>query len=308
MHDRENAGFMEEEFFVERGRPTISRETCNGCGRCVEICPDRVLSLKDGVSTAGDGLFLGCFACSHCAMVCPTGSILVTGRRAEQGNLTEIPSASLVADDSQFEALLLSRRSVRKFKEQEVEKSKIDRILEMAALAPMGIPPSQVGILVFNGFDKVRQFTEDAHIAFKRMRFIFRPWILPLMKPFVNKFNYLSMRDFVGPLLDHLVEEHQKGTDVFTYNAPAVLLFHFGPLADPSDAAIVATYAMLAAESLGLGNCMLGTPVALGHDKAFKEKYGIPPKNKVGLALIAGYPAVGFERTLRRALASISYC
>ena len=67
------------------------------------------------------------------------------------------------------------------------------------------------------------------------------------------------------------------------------------------------TYAMLAAESLGLGSCMLGTTVALSHDKAFKKKYGIAPQNKIGLALVIGHPAVTFHRGVKRRLASVTF-
>ena len=76
-------------------------------------------------------------------------------------------------------------------------------------------------------------------------------------------------------------------------------------MGDPADCAIVATYAMLAAESLGLGSCMLGTAAALTQDKPLKAKYGIPPENKVGVALILGYPAVEFRHAVRRRLASV---
>jgi nitroreductase len=74
-----------------------------------------------------------------------------------------------------------------------------------------------------------------------------------------------------------------------------------------ADCHIAATYAMLAAESLGLGSCMLGTTEALGRVKSFKSKYGIPPKNKIGLGLALGYSAETFQRGVRRRLASVAF-
>jgi nitroreductase len=115
------------------------------------------------------------------------------------------------------------------------------------------------------------------------------------------------MRDFVKPLLKMLVEQRRQGVDSFTYNAPAALLFHHGPAADGADCTIAATYAMLAAESLGLGSCMLGTSVGLTHAKAFKAKYGIPPKDKVELTLVLGYTAEKFCKGVRRRLASVRF-
>jgi hypothetical protein len=52
---------------------------------------------------------------------------------------------------------------------------------------------------------------------------------------------------------------------------------------------------------------MLGTTVGLTHAKAFKAKYGIPPKNKVGLTLVLGHPAHKFRKGVRRRLASVKY-
>ena len=62
-----------------------------------------------------------------------------------------------------------------------------------------------------------------------------------------------------------LAEKRDKGEDWFTYHAPAAFLFHYGPMSGQADCHIAATYAMLAAESLGLGSCMLGTTEALNH-------------------------------------------
>jgi hypothetical protein len=52
---------------------------------------------------------------------------------------------------------------------------------------------------------------------------------------------------------------------------------------------------------------MLGTTVGLNHAKPFKVKYGIPPKNKIGLALVLGHPAEKFRNGVRRRLASVKF-
>ena len=64
---------------------------------------------------------------------------------------------------------------------------------------------------------------------------------------------------------------------------------------------------MLAAEALGLGSCLLGSTVGLNYDKKLKAQYGIPAENKVGLAITLGYPAVKFERGVKRRLASVRF-
>jgi nitroreductase len=114
-------------------------------------------------------------------------------------------------------------------------------------------------------------------------------------------------RDFVKPLMQTLAAKQREGQDWFTYNAPAALLFHSSPMDDGNDRTIVTTYAMLAAESIGLGSCLLGTTAALNQSKDFKIKHGIPVENKLGLGLVLGYPAVKFQRGVRRRLASVQF-
>lgn len=65
-------------------------------------------------------------------------------------------------------ALMLARRSIREFDDRDVEQEKIDRILTAASTAPMGIPPSDVEVLVVDGKDKVREFADDMLELMKR--------------------------------------------------------------------------------------------------------------------------------------------
>lgn len=291
----------------EKGHPTVNASTCIGCGKCVAVCPDEVFLLKNGKATPGSGVFLGCIACGHCVAACPTSSIAVHGRGMKADDAVELPPANQRATAEQLDALLLGRRSVRSFRKQEIERPVIDRILAMTATAPMGIPPSDVGVIVFHGFDKVQQFAADATVAFERAARFFNPIMLGLMRPFLGREGYMTMRDFVKPLLKMLAAKHKSGEDWFTYNAPAALLFHYGPMSGESDCHIAATYAMLAAETLGLGSCMLGTTVALNQAKDFKAKYDVPAKNKFGLALVLGYATHEYHRGVKRRLASTKF-
>ncbi len=291
----------------EKGVPVVNETTCTGCGACVAICPDRVLRLENGKARAGGGLFMGCIACGHCAAVCPTQSIAVAGRGMRADDAIELPPASQRATADQLDALLLRRRSIRRFKQQPIERAAVERILAMISTAPMGIPPSDVGVVVFHGHDRVQAFAEDACAAFQGMGWFFNPVMLGLMRPFLGKQGYKVLREFVKPLLAMLVDGRKRGEDWFTYNAPAALLFHYGPMGGPADCHIAATYAMLAAESLGLGSCMLGTTEGLNTAKPFKQKYGVPLENKFGLGLVFGYPAGEFRRGVRRRLASATW-
>lgn len=58
-------------------------------------------------------------------------------------------------------------------------------------------------------------------------------------------------------------ESYDEGENWLTYFASLAMYFHVSPYTDNADPYIPATYAMLAAQSLGLGSCMLGIPNVL---------------------------------------------
>jgi ferredoxin len=293
--------------FKDRGRPTVDEAACTGCGQCVKNCPDEVLSLAGGKARAAEGIFMGCLACGQCVAVCPTEAIVVEGRGMQCDDGLPLPKVEANVTAEQMALFLYGRRSVRRYEEREVEREKMDWILEMTATAPMGIPPSDVGVVVFHGRAKVEQFAAEMCGSFKQMAKQLNPFMLGLMRLWMKKAEHEAMRDFVVPLLKMLSQKHEEGQDMFTYGAPAAMLFHHGPMADVADCHIAATYAMLATETLGLGSCLLGSAVGLNYDKKLKALYGIPSENKVGLAMSLGYPAVKFRRGVKRRLASVRF-
>ena len=98
--------------------------------------------------------------------------------------------------------------------------------------------------------------------------------------------------------------------NVVNYDAPLAMYFYGSPYTDPADPIIAATYTMIAAESLGLGTCMLGAvhPLIQNGEKArkFREKYNIKFTSREGLIVIFGYPTVHFKKGILRSFAGIS--
>lgn len=178
----------------EKGVPTINFATCTGCGCCVEICGDRVFVLEDGKPRPGDGAFMGCIACGQCVAVCPTASITVSGRGMTPDDCVELAPAFHRATADQLEALLRARRSIRRFTKEPIDRATLDRIIEMTSTSPMGIPPSEVGIIVLHGADRVQAFAEDACQVFGRLARFFHPVVLALMRPRLGREGYETMR------------------------------------------------------------------------------------------------------------------
>ncbi len=287
--------------YREAGKVEIDGQSCAKCGKCVDICPIDVLAMTDGRVAVRDDSAFGCVSCGHCMMVCPKGCITVTGRGLSPEDLLPLPPQEERASADALAALMLSRRSVRRFTDREVAQADIKRIVEMAASAPMGIPPWDVGCVTVLGREKVRELAAEIIKGYEGFLKIFRPWLLSLMRPFTGRTTCEKFRYFIRPLAELYVGSRSEGRDVLFYDAPAVMIFHHSPYAEVVDVTIACTYAMLAAESLGLGSTIIGgAPPILQRNKALCCCLGIPPGNTPAMALILGHPDVKFQRAIRR--------
>jgi len=296
-------------FGPETGTPVIDRTICTACGACAEACPVGVLSRAEhGMAIDRDAVF-GCIACGHCTMVCPLGCITVTGRGVAPGDLVDLPGREGRAGAEQLEALMLARRSIRRFTGDEVSGEAIERVLAAAATAPMGIPPWEVGVTVFHGRHKVDELARDTVAAYEGfLRYVDNPVARGVLRLLMKRSAAQWFESFIIPLGRELVAGRRAGRDLVLYDAPAALMFHVSPYADGADAFIACTYAMLAAESLGLGTTMIGCVAPMvSRSKPLMRKYGLPAGHTPKLVLIMGYPAIGFHRAIRRPFHSVRY-
>jgi NAD-dependent dihydropyrimidine dehydrogenase PreA subunit len=55
----------------------VTKEKCNGCGLCVDICPCDVFRQEDKTGLAEGRYEEDCWYCGACEMDCPTGAITV---------------------------------------------------------------------------------------------------------------------------------------------------------------------------------------------------------------------------------------
>jgi len=295
--------------YSETATVSIDYEKCKACGLCVKVCKGAPLYLENDKVRVDQTRYFGCIGCGHCAAICPTGAIIVEGREISPTSFMDIPAEENRAGYEELMSLMLARRSIREFEDREVEQEKIDKILAAASTAPMGIPPSDVEVLVIKGKEKVREFSDDLLKLIKSQKWIFSKPVLLLMRPFMKREDYEVVDKFMYPAIEAFEEMRKENTDYLLYEAPLAMRFHVSPYADPADPLITATYAMLAAETLDLGSCMIGTigPMLKNGGKEVKEKYGINPRNQPGLMVIFGYPAVKYRRAIQRNLAKIHY-
>lgn len=292
---------------VEWGVPSIDEAECTLCGRCAEICPSFSIRMKDGKPVAGSDGGFGCVACGHCMAVCPSGAVRVSGRGMTRGDVFLLPPPSARATSDALEGLLQARRSLRHYEDRPVEKAVLERLLALASTAPMGFPPSAVGVVVINGRERVQELAKDLTEAFKKWLFLGTPIGSVVQRLMMDKPSAEMMRNYVLPLAKTIIEARRENRDLLFYDAPCVLLFHY-PMKDTIDPTIACSFATLVAETLGLGSCMIGTVApALQGDKRLKTKWGIPAASFPTIAMTLGYPSVKFRNGIRRRFQSIEY-
>ena len=200
--------------YRESGQVTIDPGLCNHCLACARICPTEVLTVDDQAVRIDPDTLLGCIACGHCMMVCPEGAVRVTGRGLSPGDLLPLPAPEKKAGADELAALMQSRRSVRRFSDREVDAAVLERIVALAATAPMGIPPWDVGCVTVHGQAEVQRLAREVIRGYEGFLRVFRPWLLVLMRPFVRQAKYDQFAHFVRPLAETYVRGQRQNRDL----------------------------------------------------------------------------------------------
>lgn len=295
----------------ENAQITLFTDLCIGCGSCVEVCKDFNYKIVNHKVALADTSLFGCIACGHCVAICPTGTIEINGRFLTKNDLFELPGKSEAANYNQLLALFQRRRSIREFTDEPVSSDIIQKVIEAAQTSPMGLPPSDVHLMVLDSKEKNRAFVIDFVNYMQSMKWFVSGWFLALMRPFWGKTNDELFKGFVKPLFKAYTESNQRGENIVTYDAPVAIYFYGSPYTDPADPIVAATAAMYAAESLGLGTCMLGAihPLIQNGKKAkrLREKYGIKYPSREGVFVIFGHPKPKYLKGIRRSFASVDF-
>ena len=132
---------------------SIDEGKCVKCGICAEVCPRVIIEFEEGEIPRGrEGAEEMCIHCGHCVAVCPHGALSVSGMSVDE--CPEIdPSMDMTFDG--VGQLVKSRRSIRVFKDEKVEKGVIEKVIDVARYAPTGMNRQPVKWKVIYDTDKV---------------------------------------------------------------------------------------------------------------------------------------------------------
>lgn len=136
-------------------------ERCIRCGTCVSDCPVNILVIGEELPFVAEGRQGDCIGCQHCLCICPTGAASVLGLDPDESSLlssTEPPSLT------QVERLLAGRRSIRRYRGEDVDPALIRRLLETAYHGPSGRNERPLSFSVVDDhqvMDRLREQTMD---------------------------------------------------------------------------------------------------------------------------------------------------
>ena len=284
----------------------VDKETCKLCGICIQRCPGKYLYIENEEIKTTDEGFIGCLQCGNCMMFCPNDSIKIRGEGISENDIFSLPPGAPTYE--QLMSLFYKRRSFREFKKQEIPEETITKLLDAGTTAPIGVPPMELKALVINGTNKVQELARDIVDALEKMCKQFsNPLMLTLFKPVIGK-NFKMFKEFVLPLANTTVEARKAGVDVLFYNAPLVIVLYGPDYMNEADASLAFAHIELAAETLGIGTCLIGTvPHVLEKNEKLKEKYGIAKDEKPQMAMILGYPTAKYNKGIKRHYKTINY-
>lgn len=286
----------------------VDSETCKGDGLCVDVCPHGAIEMVGEIPATVVDRAESCISCGQCVAVCPTEALRLQTIPEEDFK----PLKSLSFGFEQFHEFLRTRRSIRMFKDKEVTREDIDKILTAAATAPIGFPPHTTEVLIIDEASELKFLLESLVNHYDGM-----------LKSFSNPIGRTLIRlatgaEIYGELRNHVVEVATKAnedyrrdkTDRYMYGAPGVMIFHANrwTTSYEENAHLVCHHAMLAALSLGLGTTIIGMiPPVVERSKELRSRYGIPKDNRVLTSLILGYPKYRYRQGIRRDLARVQF-
>jgi nitroreductase/NAD-dependent dihydropyrimidine dehydrogenase PreA subunit len=261
---------------------SVNDQNCTRCGLCASACPMGIIKLPEGelpryVADGPDR----CIICGHCEAVCPSNAIQVDDPRLAP---TSFDETSEKMDPAHLGAYLRMRRSIRRYRQEPVERSVIERLMDIVRYAPTGTNSQLVRWLIIHDTQELRRLTA---LAVDWMRAM-----VASESPMNGYFNFEGM-----------IRAWEKGNDPICRLAPhlAIAYTHKDTLTARTDAIIALSHLEIAAPSFCLGACWGGFfQFAATSWEPLQAALQLPPDHLPAYAMMFGYPAFPYQRPPRR--------
>lgn len=267
----------------------IDRQRCTKCGNCVADCPAMIIAMENGYPAIAPEKEATCYKCQHCLAICPTGAVSILGLKPSGSR----PLAGGYPSPDKLEILIKGRRSVRRYKDENLDPALIQRLLEVAWHAPTGMNTRQVRFTVVDDREKMATLRNEVMTGLTRL-------VMANALPEGMQFyaNFIKMWD-------------EKKFDVIFRGAPHLLIASVPKsVASPMpDCLIALSYFELFAQANGVGTVWNGLAKWAINDllPETRQRLGIPDDHIIGYVMAFGKPAVHFARTVQHGPAIIHH-
>jgi len=283
----------------------INEDRCTLCGLCISVCSRRILEERDEAVTVTDQT--QCNLCGHCKAICPEDAPQLPSLNTEE--FQPVPHKEDLPQAEQLMALFRSRRSIRIYQTEALEKQKLERIIEAGRFAPTGGNRQPLQYVVLHSGERIQTIRNMAIDALANLAKKIESAIEKVREdgePLAESYRLIQI---YVPLWREMAELQRHGIDRLFFHAPAVIICHFSPLesATPeADPGLSAMQMILMAEALGLGTCFCGFLVfATKESPELRKALQIPKDHRVPFSFMVGYPDVTFSRLVSRKAARV---
>jgi nitroreductase/NAD-dependent dihydropyrimidine dehydrogenase PreA subunit len=285
----------------------VDQSRCSLCRNCISVCVRRNIRINALSAEVIDQS--RCIECGHCVAICPTNAITLIDQNL--GGFQETPKRDQLPTQESLLALLRSRRSIRRYKDQKIDDDTFSVIMQAGRYAPSSNNVQSLNYIVIRektSIHDLRFLTAkalhdygekiEAEIIFNKENNI------PLSPKTAVRKHYIRFFREVQSLIS-------SGQDRILWNAPAVVISHIDPLTTPfpyMDAGVAISQMILMAETLGLGTCLIGLlAYALEESSDMRKFLDIPEGNLVPISFVLGYPAVKYRKLVGRKIPKITW-
>ena len=285
----------------------IDPKLCDGCGLCVTVCPSETISIinKTAQITGDESL-----TCGHCIAICPMDAISLKNSEFGKIDFNTFTYENKWIKHGNFETselvrLMLSRRSCRNFKNENVDRNILEDLIKIGITAPSGSNCQDWTFTIIPTKKDVASFGKKIGAFFKKLNKLSKNIILRKgMTLFGNKKLEFYYENYYESVKETIELYEKEGIDKLFHGATAVVLV--GGLKEsscPSEDALLATQnILLGAHSMGLGSCVIGfASNAIANDAKLKKDLGIDKNEAIYSVIALGYPNEKFRKlTVRK--------
>jgi nitroreductase len=246
--------------------------------------------------------------CGHCAAVCPTEAVWVEGIDPDMTRFSAASAETIAAaEPPSFASLarqMLLRRSCRVYQDRPVDRDTLSDLVKIGVSAPSGTNCQRWTFHVLP--DRAATFALGKKVA----RFYSQLNLLSALPParwfskvFMNDELGMYYREYRERIKKGLRDYHTQGRDQLFHGAPAAILIGSRPPASTpkEDAMLAAQNIALAAESLGLGTCLIGLVVeAIRNDPRICKALALAPGESIHAVIAVGHPTYHYLRPAGR--------